>query len=81
MRTDIIRKNESNDCLPFPQYRRSLVLTVPIDILGETSSAQESDVERAVVWCVFLVKDNSNLGSYKPRIAPTNGSIAGTRNL
>jgi hypothetical protein len=47
---NIIRKNELNVFLPFPYYCRSLVLAVPIDTSGETSSVQAGDAERA--WCL-----------------------------
>jgi hypothetical protein len=63
---NIIRKNEPNVFLPFPYYCRSLVLAVPIDTSGETSSVQAGDAERASVWWVLLVLDKLNLGSYNP---------------
>ena len=71
MCTKIIKKNEQYGHLPFPHYCRNLVLVVPIDTSGETSSAQEGDAERTGVWWVLLVEDNLNLGSYKTRATPT----------
>jgi hypothetical protein len=49
MRTNIIKKNEQDDHLPFPHYYRILVLVVPINTLGETSFAQVGDAERVDV--------------------------------
>jgi hypothetical protein len=43
---DIIRKNEPNVFLSFPYYCRSMVLVVPIDTSGETSSMQADDSKR-----------------------------------
>jgi hypothetical protein len=71
MLTKILGKNELGDFLPLPYYCRSLVLTVPIDTSGDTSFAQESDVEGPSVWWVLLVIDKLNLGYYNLCRVPT----------
>jgi hypothetical protein len=81
MHIEQTNKNEHNNRLSFPHCCRNLVLSVPIDTLGETSSAQVGDAERDGVWWVLLVKDNYNLGSYKLCTNPTNSSIVGTQIL
>jgi hypothetical protein len=55
-----------NVFLPFPYYYRILVLAIPIDTSGETSSVEEGDVERDGFWWVLLVLDKTNLRSYNP---------------
>jgi hypothetical protein len=49
MHTENIIKNEWNNNLPFPHHYRNLVLAVPIDTSGETSSVHAGDAERAGV--------------------------------
>jgi hypothetical protein len=70
----LIRKNEQNDFLRFPHYYKNLVLAVPIDTSGETSSKQEGDDESTDVWWVFLVTYKLNLRSYKLCVGPTPSS-------
>jgi hypothetical protein len=61
-----LRKNEPNGFLPFHYHFRILVLAVPIDTLGETSSVQACDSKRVGVRWVLLFLDKLNLGSYNP---------------
>jgi hypothetical protein len=72
---ELIRKNKHNGNLSFRHYYKNLVLVVPIDTLGKTSSVQVGDAKRADIWWVLLVIDNLKLGYYKPCAEPIDSRL------